>query len=160
MRTARRCCRVTRSAKRSRAASRSPARTRALMLAASSESLDVGGCWTRAGVFGAVDDTERASSPGLATRRGGVLIGIRQPETAVYPPRINVFPCNTIPRNPEFHGPSSEFRVLETARGTQGTWRRGTRNMELRGSRVDGPPNGPVRSAFSSQLRLVKLHEI
>src|SRR4030095_8669192 len=138
MRPARRCCRVTRSAKRSRAASRSPARTRALMLAASSESLDVGGCWTRAGVFGAVDGTERASSPGLATRRGGVLIRIRPPETAVYPPRINVFPCNTIPRErPE--------RLGDPAFVTES---------------VDGPPNGPVRSAFSSQLRLVKLHRI
>src|SRR5688572_32576126 len=80
MRTARRCCRLTRSAKRSRAASLSPARTRALMLAASSESLDVGSGWTRAGVFGAVDDTDRGSSPDLATRRGGVLIGIRRSE--------------------------------------------------------------------------------
>src|SRR5687767_4494217 len=96
MRTARRCCRATRSAKRSRAASRSPARTSALTLAASSESLDVGSGWTRAGVFGAVDDTDRGSSPDLATRRGGVLIGIRQPAMAVYPRRGLTFSLPTL----------------------------------------------------------------
>src|SRR6188768_2516206 len=94
------------------------------MLAASSESLDVGGCWTRTGVFGAEVGTERASSPGLATRRGGVLIGIRQPETAVYPLRINVFPCNTIPRNPPV--PRSEVHVP----GAQTSTRTGNLNPE------------------------------
>src|SRR5262245_50861076 len=95
MRTARRCCRETRSAKRSRAASRSPARTRALTLAASSESLDVGGDWTRAAVFGAVC-TVRGSGPGFATRRGGVLIGIRQPWKAVYPRQRVTFSLATL----------------------------------------------------------------
>src|SRR5688572_4082548 len=121
MRTARRCCRLTRSAKRSRAASRSPARTRALTLAASSESLDVGCGWTRAVVFGAVDGTDRGSSPGLATRRGGVLIGIRQPATAVYARRRLTFSLTTLYLGttgflvPRFRVPSSKVNLRTPA---------------------------------------------
>src|SRR5262245_20833412 len=62
MRTARRCCSATRSANRSRAASRAPETTSALMSAATIESFDSG-----------VVRTGAPGTGGTTARRGGVL---------------------------------------------------------------------------------------